>query len=199
MSNLIDSVGGANLFSYYIYSYNSYVPDRFCSANSAIYIYLQAPSRVYFSGDFTVTAWIYLKYSLFTSSSFFSFGNSFENDNILVAISNTYNIYGNIRKGTTNAYIYTSTIINLRQWYFISFVLSGTTGYIYINGNQVGTSTLNVPNNITRTANYINQNADVICNELKIYQGSLSSANILNEYQISSNNGIMNFFFLITK
>jgi hypothetical protein len=125
-----------------------------------------------------------------------------------VAISGTYNIYGNICKGTTDAYIWTSSIINLNQWYFISFVLSGTTGYIYINGNKVKTSTLNVPNNIIRTLNYIGKsnwaaygdpNADAIYDEVKIYQGSLSSADILNEYQISSNNGILNFFFLITK
>jgi len=37
----------------------------------------------------------------------------------------------------------------------ISFVLNGRTGYIYVNGNQVATGTLNVPNNITRGNNFI--------------------------------------------
>jgi hypothetical protein len=71
-----------------------------------------------------------------SSSRLIDFGNGVANNNILVAISGTYNIYGNICKGTTDAYIWTSLIINLNQWYFISFVLSDTTGYIYINGNQ---------------------------------------------------------------
>jgi hypothetical protein len=84
MSNLIDSVRGANLFGGSRYSF---VPDRFCSANSAIYFnqgYLQAPSGVYFSGDFTVTAWIYLK-SYKSSSRLIDFGNGVANNNILVA------------------------------------------------------------------------------------------------------------------
>ena len=61
MSNQSDVVGGANLFGRSSYSF---VPDRFCSANSAIYFnkgYLQVPEGVYFSGDFTFTAWVYLK------------------------------------------------------------------------------------------------------------------------------------------
>ena len=90
----------------------------------------------------------------------------------------------------------TSSVINLNQWYFVSFVLSGTTGYIYFNGSQVGNGTLNVPNNIQRTRNYIGKsnfassdaNADAIYDEIKIYQVALAPAEIINEYQISSNN-----------
>ena len=85
-----------------------------------------------------------------------------------------------------------SSIINLNQWFFISFVLNGTTGFIYINGNQVATGTLNVSNNQTRTNNYIGKsdlNADAIYDEFKIYKEALSSNDILKEYQSSSNNG----------
>jgi hypothetical protein len=93
------------------------------------------------------------------------------------------------------------------KWYFISFVLSGTTGFVYVNGNQLGTGTLHVPNNIIRTSNFIGKsnwvtqlNADAIYDEFKIYQGALSSNKIMNEYQNSSNNGNkLNFQFLITK
>ncbi len=61
MDNLNDVIGGANLFKGFSYSSDL---DRFCSPNAAIYFnqgYLQVPEGVYFSGDFTVTAWIYLK------------------------------------------------------------------------------------------------------------------------------------------
>jgi len=61
MSNLSDIVGKADLYNGLNYYF---VSDRFCTPNSAIYFkngFLQVPAGVYFSGDFSVTAWIYLK------------------------------------------------------------------------------------------------------------------------------------------
>jgi hypothetical protein len=108
-------------------------------------------------------------------------------------------IYGFTFFASSFSSIQTISIINLNEWYFISFVLSGTTGFIYVNGNQVGTGTLHVPNNIIRTSNYIGKsnwgvdpNADAVYDELKIYQGALSSSDIMNEYQYSSNNSKLN-------
>jgi hypothetical protein len=193
MTNLSDVVGSGNLFGGSSYSFTN---DRFCSPNSSIYFnkgYLQVPNGVYFSGDFTVTAWINLK----TSQSWariFDFGNRESSDNIVLAIVKK-TINGKIFNGSSGLSIQTSSIINLNKWYFISFVLSGTTGFIYVNGDQVATKELLVPNNITRTTNYIgksnwasNPNANAIYDEFKIYQGALSSSDIMNEYQISSSN-----------
>jgi hypothetical protein len=202
MSNLSDVIGGANLFGGVNYSF---VPDRFCSPNSAIYFnkgYLQVPSGVYFSGDFTVTAWIYLK-SYQSNSRIFDFGNLQMIDNVILNFHGTTpQIKGNIYNKTVTSSILTSSIINLNEWYFISFVLSGTTGLIYVNGNQVGTGTLYVPNNIQRTSNYIGKSnrasdliADAVYDEIKIYQGALSSNDIMNEYRNSSNNSKLNFVF----
>jgi hypothetical protein len=198
MSNLTDLISGANLFRGSNYSFTS---DRFNSPNSAIYLnqgYLQVPEGVYFSGDFTVTAWIYLK-SYKNNSRFFDFGNSESSNNIGLAMSGlTSQIYGFIMKDSSVLQIQTSSIINLNEWYFISFVLSSTTGYIYVNGSQVVNGTLYVPNNLQRTSNFIGKSnravdsnicADAIYDEFKIYQGALSSTDIMNEYQISLNNG----------
>jgi hypothetical protein len=202
MSNLSDVVGGANLFGGVNYSF---VPDRFCSPNSAIYFnkgYLEVPSDVYFSGDFTMTAWIYLK-SYQSNSRIFDFGNGQDSDNVLLTmVGTTPQIKGNIYKKHITSSIITPSIINLNEWYFISFFLSGTTGYIYLNGGQVATGTLNVPNNIIRTSNYIgksnwvNQNADAVYDEIKIYQVALSSNDIMKEYRNSSNNSKLNFVFI---
>jgi hypothetical protein len=199
MSNhLNDAVGGANLFEGSSYSF---VPDRFCSPNSAIYFnkgYLKVPSGIYFSGNFTFTAWIYLK-SYQSWSRIFDFGNGQTSDNVVLSmVDSTSQLTGSLFKGSSRSFIETSSSsskINLNEWYFISFVLNGTIGYIYVNGDQVATNTLNVPNNITRTSNYIGKsnyddpNADAIYDELKIYQGALSSADILNEYKKNSKNG----------
>jgi hypothetical protein len=199
MSNLSDVAGGANLFGGGNYSFTS---DRFCSPNSAIYFnkgYLQVPDGVYFSGDFTFTAWIYLKsYQHF--SRFFDFGNGKIDNAILGINSTTSKIRGNIYNMSVSVSpIITSSVINLNEWYFISFVLSGTTGYIYVNGNQIKNGASKIPNNILRTNNYIGKsnwashlNADAIYDEFKIYQVALSSSNIMTEYKISSNNGKIN-------
>ena len=200
MSNLSDVVGGADLFNGSSYSFTY---DRFCTVNSAIYFnkgYLQVPEGVYFSGDFTFTAWIYLK-SYQSYSRIFDFGNEQQSDNVLLGInSTTSKIRGNLfDKSFSVSPIITSSLINLNEWYFISFVLNGTTVYIYVNGNQVKNGASKKPNNILRTKNYIGKsnwvghlNADAVYDEFKIYQGALSPSDILNEYLISSNNGIIN-------
>jgi hypothetical protein len=200
MSNLNDQMGGANLFGGSNYLFTS---DRFCSPNSAIYFnkgYLQVPSGVYFTGDFTVTAWIYLK-SYQSYSRIFDFGNGQASDNVLLGINSTHSkIRGNIFDISLSVSpIITSSLINLNEWYFISFVLNGTTVYIYVNGKQVKNGASKKPNNILRTNNYIGKsnwvghlNADAVYDEFKIYQGALSSSDILNEYLISSNNSIIN-------
>ena len=174
MSNFSDLVGEANLFGGGNYSF---VPDRFCTPNSAIYFnngFLQVPEGIYFSGDFTFTAWFYLKSYQFNSR-IFDFGNGQESDNVLLAMVNsTSQLIGSSFKGSSRSYIETSSssIINLYEWNFISFVLSNLTGYVYINRDQVGNGTLNVPNNITRTKNYVGKsylplgsNADAIYDE----------------------------------
>ena len=194
MSNLSDVAGGADLFGRSSYSFTY---DRFCSPNSSINFnkgYLQVPEGVYFRNDFTFTAWIYLK--SYQSFSFFDFGNGQSSDNIVLGI-NQRNIFGKIFNRSSSLVIKSTSKINLNKWYFISFVLSGTTGFIYVNGNQVANGTLNVPNNITRTTNYIGKsNLNAIYDELKIYQVALSPDDIMNEYQINANNGKLNFYFI---
>jgi hypothetical protein len=195
MSNLSDVVGGANLYGGENYSF---VPDRLGSPNSAIYFnsgYLQVPSGNYFSGDFTFTAWIYLKTNQ-PWLKIFDFGNNGDggSDNVGLAMNMTNSkISGFTYNSSSRLSIQASSIIiNLNQWYFISFVLNVTTGYIYVNGNQVATNELLVPNNISRASNFIGKsdlNADAMYDEFKIYKVALSSNDILNEYQSSLING----------
>jgi hypothetical protein len=193
MNNLTDVIGGANLYRGFNYSF---FPDRFSTPNSAIYFnrgYLQVPAGAYFSGDFTVTAWIYLK-SYQYYSRIFDFGNGQENDNVLLAmVDRTSQMIGFSSKTCIKT---SPPIINLNEWYFISFVLNGTTGYIYVNGNQVVTGPLHIPNNILRTNNYIgksnwanNSNADAIYDEIKIYNQALTSIEISRQYSVSWNYG----------
>jgi hypothetical protein len=207
MNNLSDVVGGANLFGGSSYSFTT---DRFNAPNAAIYFnqgYLEVPSGVYFSGDFTVTAWIYLKsYKYF--SSILEFSNGMYSDNIdLLMYKSTSYLSAYVYKGSSEQYFETSLssiVINLNQWYFVTFVLNSTTGYIYVNGNQIANGTLYVPNNIIRTRNYIggtswyltDYNADAIYDEIKIYNIALSSSIIKDQYSISSHNSKILFIFM---
>jgi len=129
--------------------------------------------------------------------------NSSEIDSVFLTMVGTKpQIKGNIYNGLIVSSISTSPILVLNQWYFISFVFSGTTGYIYRNGSQVATGTMFVPKNIIRATNYIGKsnlanqiNADAIYDEFKIYQRALSFDEIMNEYQISLKNGKLCFFY----
>jgi hypothetical protein len=162
MSNLSDPVGGADLYNGLSYSFTT---DRFGNANSAIYFnsgYLQVPPGIYFAGDFTVTAWIYL-YSYESFSRIFDFASSVSSDNVLLGMYDTTSaLTANILNGGSystlegDSYVYYysgPTLIQLNAWYHVAFVLSGTTGNLYLNGILLRSGTLFVPNRVTRDSN----------------------------------------------
>jgi hypothetical protein len=193
MSSLNDTIGGANLIG----SGYSFTFDMFCNSNSAIYVnrsYLQAPSGVYFSGDFTMIAWIYLK-SYQLNSSIIDFGNRNHTDNIMLALGiSDWFLQAKLHYNSSavSELQIGSAILNLNQWYHISYVLGGTTHSIYVNGIQVvNGTTVYVPRNVNRSTNYIGAGNDVVIGELKIYQIALSTAQIFSDFTTSSNNGTL--------
>ncbi len=115
---------------------------------------------------------------IFYGFNIFDFGNGQTSDNVLLGMfGTTSKIHGSTFIGLSSKLIKTSPIVNLNQWYFISFVLKDTTGYVYVNGSQAITGTLYVPNNITRISNYIgiknnltSAKSNAIYDELKIYK-----------------------------
>ena len=83
MSNLIDQIGGKNLFGGTKYSF---CKDRFESPESAICFqngYLQIPEGVYFAGDFTVTLWLNIT-SIMFDTRIFDFGNGGSGNNVFL-------------------------------------------------------------------------------------------------------------------
>ena len=203
MSNLSDVVGGANMSVVSSSSYFSFAKDRFCNASSAIFFNngsgLKVPSGVYFSGDFTVNAWINLKanntpYNMRLID--FSQGNYIECISILIgSLKITFNSREN---GYSSSAIVTNSFIELNKWYHVTVTLNGTTGCIYVNGSLVVTGQLKAPRNVLRTVNYIgNVNALAVYDDLKIYQRAMSPEQVLYDYIVSSNNGIYFLFFEI--
>ena len=190
MSNsLDDKIGGANFYGGSGFSFTN---DRFCVKSSALYLgyggFVQIPADIYFSQDFTITAWIYL---LTNKLNLLQFGNPYSINNITISLNNS-KIYFQIYDSS----IEVSTKLSLHEWYFFSFVLSGKTGYIYFNGNQIATGTLNVYSaNKNKTSNFIGNIRQVLdesanIDEIKFYKGALTSNEIMKEYINTSLNGI---------
>ena len=165
---------------------------------------MQVPEGVYFSGDFTVTAWIYLK-TFQSWSRIIDFGNGELNENVLLTmIGTTSKIRANFYEFSSGTGIDTSDIITLNRWYFISLFLNSKKGYIYVNGNLFASGPLLRPKDVLRKYNYIGKsnwpsdsNADAIYDEIKIYKGALSPNSIISSYYsslstISSCDGIKN-------
>jgi hypothetical protein len=193
MSSLSDSVGGATLNG----SGYSYLNDIFCNSNGAIYVnknYLQAPSGVYFSGNFTLVTWMYL-ISFQFDSDIIDFGNGNFTDNIVLGLGSSglllkAQLNFNSSRGST---LQTGSVIqNLYQWYHIAYVLQGTTHFIYVNGVlRANGTTVYVPRNVNRTTNYIGMSNDAVFGEIKIFQMALNSTQILSDYTTNSKNGIL--------
>jgi hypothetical protein len=99
---------------------------------------------------------------------------------------------------STTAWTYeikTYSFLELNKWFHVTLTLSGTTGYVYVNGSLAATSATIVPRNVLRNINYIGKlNQFAIFDDLKFYQGAMSQTQILNDYIASSNNGIILFF-----
>src|SRR5882762_2556735 len=118
--------------------------------------YIKATNNVWFNGDFTIEAWVYVR-SYNNWSRLLDFGNGPNNNNVYLALS--AGTSGKPAMGVfTNTGVPVLQATNqlpLNQWTHLAATLNGTTGTIYINGNPVGSGTLNIPPGVTRTNNYL--------------------------------------------
>jgi hypothetical protein len=181
---MTDVIGGNNLYGGTSYSF---VADRFNNSNSAIFFnngYLQVPSGVYFYGDFTFITWIYLQSYASSWTNIFDFAQSSGSNSVNMILYQGSQLRGNVRSSSISK----SVSFQLNTWYHVALVLSGTTGYLYVNGILVNSGSFGAPSNVLRTNNYIGNsnsgysNALAVYDDIKIYQGALSSSCIMNDY-----------------
>jgi hypothetical protein len=168
-----------------------FVADRFCTKSSALYLpkaTLSFPAGTYFNGDFTLSFWMNLQsYQDSAGLIYFATSNAESADTNQIGI-NMVGTTGRLRAFVDQSGIETGNLITLKKWHFVSFILKGTTGCIYLNGFQIQTGTLIVPENRERTSNSIgvfDLNPDVIMDEIKIYSGAMESQQVMNEYKLS--------------
>jgi len=100
----------------------------------------------------TFEAWIYLQFTPSGNSCIMDYGLS------TVAARNTFLVNSNraiaFIAGGTNTNITSSTnVVPLNTWSHVAFVKNGGTGYLYVNGIQVGTGNLSGVNTGTGGSN----------------------------------------------
>jgi hypothetical protein len=157
------------------------------SLNGASNSYVQAPAGVWFNGDFTVEAWVYVR-SYNSWSRLIDFANGPNTNNVYLAL--TFGTTGTPAMGvftnnSSSPVIHAATQLPTNQWTHLAATLHGTTGTIYINGSVAVTGTLNVAPNVVRTNNYIgrsNYSADGYANadfeEIRIWNVARTQAQI---------------------
>ncbi len=102
----------------------------------------------------TFEAWIYLSSAPSSNTCILDYGLN------AVGSRNTFGVNGNrqltFTSGGTNANISSSTnAVPVGQWAHVAFVLNNGTGYLYVNGTQVGTGSLTTVNTPSGGVNLI--------------------------------------------
>ncbi len=156
--------------------------------------YVQAASGVYFSGDFTIECWVFVR-SYNNWSRLIDFANGPNNNNVYLALSagpTGYPTMGVFTNNNSTPVLEAGTQLPTNQWVHLAATLNGTTGTIYINGNPVVTGPLNVAPNVVRTNNYIGRSnyssdgyANAVFDEVRIWNVALTQAQIQNTMHVS--------------
>ena len=152
--------------------------------------YVRAPQGVYFNGDFSITAWIKIK-SYSSLARIIEFGDGRSKNNILFLMHDTTaSLRAEIYSDEGYSVIILSNLILLNNWYHVAFTFNNGIGSIYVNGVLDKTGRLSKPNNVIRKNCFIGKTnwddvspTDAVYSDVKIYKGSLTGAEIMNQYK----------------
>ncbi|CAF0978416.1 unnamed protein product, partial [Brachionus calyciflorus] len=170
--------------------------DRFGNSNSAFRVqngFVRVANSIYFSGAFSVTAWVKLN-AYITNQRLIDFGNTAGSDNVLISLSGaTKNIFVHIYNGSSQYNLDSSKVLSLNIWHHVAFTYAQQVMKIFVNGTLVVNKTQptsNIVRSVLRQRNYIgksNWNSDPNANfdfsDLKIYCKELSNLEIEKEYK----------------
>lgn len=189
-----DFIGNAHATSQLSYGLN-----KFNINNSAIKIdsgkYLQVPEGVYFSGDFSVSCFFkYTRY--YTNARIFDFGVERAKDVVDFTLSSSSKLCIEMFESSSADVRCTNTNIQMNRWYFVVFTLSNKNYTFYLDGTSDMSVTDNrIPMNVTRKLNYFGKSfvpteptGNVDISDFKIYNRTLTSTEIKNEYNNYANN-----------
>ena len=131
-----------------------------------------------FTGGFSSGVWVYPT-STASWSRFFDFGNGGTSNNIFLARNGTTSTLNyTVRIGSSSQQLEVANAIELNKWQYFSVVqqANGCTT-LYKNGVSIGTGSVQVPANLTRTLNYVGK-SNVSSDPL--FAGQMSNLSIWN-------------------
>jgi hypothetical protein len=167
--------------------------DRFNRSNKAVYLnqgYLTMPPGVYFSGDFSVVAWVKVMAILNGSPRLIDLSPN----KVLVAITCANNANPCTIVGTSSTKK-SNTTITIGKWFHLTLKLKGSSLSMFINGLPVlNSNSISPPANITRTSNFVGRSSYPLDNdayayfdEIKFYNRALSQNEIITDLNLVEN------------
>ena len=187
-----DSSGNGNLGTLY----NS--PTRTASANCKAgpclsfngtnnYIRVPSSSSLDQTGDFTLSAWVYVR-TITSTAVVLERGVYGSSDEYGLVFSGSPS--NGVSFQANNTYYYSNQAFPLNQWVHLTGVLSGTTGTTYINGGSVATGTLAKATSGTDILNIGYRPGsgyyfDGLIDDVRIYSRALSATEITQLYNSS--------------
>ena len=154
------------------------------------------PPGVYFSGDFTLIAWLNMKGSILPGEHgtvILDFGNSLfsdSDDNVAIGIGGSFSFHS---RGYSSNF---SSNLQANKWLHVAVVLKDSKGSVYVNGlflSEFENQVYQRPFNVLRKYNYIGKtnmpfhvSPNAIYDEIKIYAGALDSSQIHADFADSS-------------
>ena len=149
--------------------------------------YVSVPAGAWFSNQFTVESWVYVR-SYSSWSRLFDFGNGAGDNNVLCALTDGtsgrpyFEVWnGGVRNGS----ILSPVTLPLNTWAHLAVVFDGTNGSILINGVAVASGAMGVPPNVVRMTNFIGRSlfgndayANAIFDEFRLWRTARSPAQI---------------------
>jgi len=187
--SIVDTVTGISLTA----SVTSvFTADRLGAARSAIYMTgsrsLTAPSGVYFSGDLSVTSWVFM--DGYTNQARLITFQTGTNVNTVTFVLSHYttgkpSMYISNSNGASSTELESSAQLPLRAWAHLAFTLKSNVGTMYIDAVSVGTKTYIAVPSVTRTANtigkspYTGESTDVCIDNLMFFNTGLTASQVL--------------------
>ena len=154
--------------------------------------YYSAPSDVYFTGDFTITALVNV-ISTQNWARILDFGNNIT-DNVILALS--LGTSGQPILEAYESYFYdgfyqaSSSVLSTSKWTHVAGILKGSNSSLYLNCTLTNTKSITaIPRNLVRVNNYIGKsnwgsdsNANAKFINVRIYNRALSQSELRADF-----------------
>ncbi len=166
----------------------------------------EMPPDVYFAGDFTIEAWVWVR-SFERAMPLLEFGNGSGNESVLLDLTSDalghpilYTYEGSEGRTVTSQYL-----LPRQRWIHVAATLNGTVGRLYLDGFLVGEyNGMKVPRSVVRNQNYLgqssfwgHQNANAMIDEVRIWNIGRSRdelASTMNRPLSGSEPGLMIYY-----